>query len=141
MQSTMNNRKNLFNLVHGIYSVGEACQWSHVTLCQRLREALHAPLERKRPNGRAIYTRADKAYAAAVSDTLQAATWSRVEFVYRDNAGVIYSTHKGSSHKSTEIFYASGRGSELGDMECAHVWKGTAAPYTPWTIANKKADK
>lgn len=34
---------------------------------------------------------------------------------------------------------AAGRGHELGAMECAHVWKGTAAPYTPWTIANKKA--
>lgn len=56
-----------------------------------------------------------------------------VEFVYRDQDGVIYSTMKGSSHRSIEEFYATGRGVELGKMERAHVWIGTDKPYTAWS--------
>lgn len=61
-----------------------------------------------------------------------------VEFCYRNEQGDIFSTHKTSTHASTELFYAAGRGSELGDMECAHLWKGTDKPYTAWTVPNKK---
>ncbi len=63
--------------------------------------------------------------------------WQHVEFCYRDANGVLYSTHKESTHRLTEEFYASGRGRELCDMECAHVWKGSDKPYTAWSVPNK----
>lgn len=56
-----------------------------------------------------------------------------VEFCYRDAAGVLYSTHRDSTHRKTEEFHASGRGAELSTLEGTHVWKGTDKPFGPWT--------
>jgi len=73
-----------------------------------------------------------RGYNHALNDAL----WSDVEFCYRDAEGVLYSTHRGSTHRSTEEFYSTGRGCELGNLECAHVWRGTDKPYTDWAISN-----
>lgn len=60
--------------------------------------------------------------------------WRKTEFVYRDRDGTLYSTAKNSIHRSTEEWYSSGRGSELGTLERAHVWLGTDKPYTEWSL-------
>lgn len=51
-----------------------------------------------------------------------------------DASGVLFSTHRDSTHRKTEEFYAANRGCELPKLEGAHVWKGTASNYTPWRV-------
>jgi hypothetical protein len=70
-----------------------------------------------------------RGYCTALQDSV----WSDVEFCYRDASGTLFSTHRDSTHRKTEEFYASGKGCELGNLESAHVWKGTDKPYTPWS--------
>ena len=51
-----------------------------------------------------------------------------VEFCYVKD-GVLYSTHKASTHRSTEEFYSTGRGCELGGLPSGFYWKGTDKPF------------
>lgn len=80
-------------------------------------------------SGQDVY---DRYTQGAVCGMIQYATHNLWEFCYRDSSGIIFSTHKDSIHRTTEEFYASGRGCELANMECAHVWKGTDKPFTEW---------
>jgi hypothetical protein len=78
-------------------------------------------------------------------EALNELVWREMEFCYRDAAGTLFSTHRDSTHRKTEEFYSAGKGSELGKLESAHVWKGTDKPYTAWSrmddhIAAIKAD-
>lgn len=77
-------------------------------------------------------TKTEHAFARGYLRALLDGLWQEVEFCYRDSKGVIYSTAKDSTHRKTEEFYSSGRGHLLGDMESAHLWKGTDKPYTIW---------
>lgn len=76
----------------------------------------------------------ERTFARGYLRALMDALWSDVEFCYRDAQGVLYSTHSDSTHRKTEEFYQSGRGSELAALECAHVWKGTDKPFTAWSV-------
>lgn len=51
-----------------------------------------------------------------------------VEYCYVED-GVLFSTHKASTHRSTEEFYSSGRGCELGNLPSGFYWKGTNKPF------------
>lgn len=48
-----------------------------------------------------------------------------LEFCYVDGSGVMYSTHRQSSHRSTEEWYQAGQGSELAKLPSGHYWKGS----------------
>ena len=94
----------------------------------KIREEVYS----KTASGRYRY---DRWTQGAVCGMIQYASNSlleKVEFCYRDAQGTIFSTEKDSIHRSTEEFFDSGRGCELGEMECAHVWRGTDKPYTAW---------
>lgn len=95
----------------------------------KIREELNS----KTPAGRWRYCEFERynvsGYIAARHDDI----WEHVEFCYRDESGTLFSTHRDSTHRKTEEFYAAGRGCELGKLEGAHVWKGTDRNYTPWS--------
>jgi len=126
--------------------------FSHAVICKQtssewngmVREFL-AMLNERTPGGTRRYSQEFVGYARGFARCLDRRIMegpdALVEFVYRDAEGVCYSTHKTSTHRSTEEFYETGRGCELGDMECAHVWKGTSKPFTPWTIPNVESAK
>jgi len=117
-----------------IFSTATICRHTSAELYQRLREQITEPMQTRTPAGRRRFTSFARGYAAGViAEKLNALWYKEVEFCYRDEAGQIFSTHKQSAHRSTEEFYAAGRGVELARMECAHVWKGTDKPFTPWT--------
>ena len=57
-----------------------------------------------------------------------------MEFAIGTRRVTLFSTHRDSTHRKTEEFYSAGKGSELGKLESAHVWKGTDKPYTAWSL-------
>ena len=84
------------------------------------------------PSGRPRYDRWTQGAVCGMIQYAHNSLWEKLEFCYRDSEGNIFSTGKDSVHRSTEEFYASGCGCELGNMECAHVWRGTDKAYTEW---------
>jgi hypothetical protein len=52
-----------------------------------------------------------------------------LEFCYVGADGVLYSTHRQSTHRSTEEFYVAGRGHVLPTLPHGHFWKGTDKPF------------
>lgn len=94
----------------------------------KIREEVYS----RTPSGRARYDRWTQGAVAGMIQYASHSLWEKMEFCYRDSEGIIFSTHKDSIHRTTEELYAVGRGCELANMECAHVWKGTDKPFTQW---------
>jgi hypothetical protein len=94
--------------------------------------AIREELRSKTPRGKWRYSEYMRHYSEGYTKARYDDIWQHVEFCYRDAAGVLYSTHRDSTHRKTEEFYSSGRGAELSTLPGAHVWKGTDRNYTPW---------
>lgn len=122
--------------VNDAFSAARHFRESHEQIDARIAR-IRAELYSKTPAGRWRYSQFDRyevsGYIAARYDDI----WQHVEFCYRDASGVLFSTHRESTHRKTEEFYAAGRGSELSTLEAAHVWKGTDRNYTPWRRPNE----
>ncbi len=43
--------------------------------------------------------------------------------------GILFSTHKQSTHRLTEEFYSAGKGAELGGLPNGIYWRGSDKPY------------
>jgi hypothetical protein len=121
-----------------IHSTAQVCKQTSAELNERL-TAFMVELCERTPGGKRRYSVEQIGYARGYCQALYHRIMrEQVEFVYRDQRdGVIYGTHKDSTFRSTEPFYQAGRGSEFGEMECAHVWKGTYKPFTPWSVPNQ----
>lgn len=133
------------NRLSEIYSTAASCKQTSAELNTAVREYL-AMLNERTPGGTRRYCQEFVGYARGFARCLDRRIMegpdALVEFVYRDAEGVCYSTHRLTTHyHTTEEFYETGRGCELGNMECAHVWKGTSKPFTPWTIPNVESAK
>lgn len=106
-------------------------------MMHRLLEPLREELNTRTEGGRRRYP----AYLAGYTTGLIDAEWFRIfqyelEFCYRHQVTkVIYSTHYGSSHRSTEELYERHAGHELNNYESAHCWKGTDKPFGKWETA------
>lgn len=112
--------------IRAVISTGRIQKLTHAEIASNARAVLDSMPKRMRQY--------EKTYASGYIRALLDALWSEVEFCYRDASGVLYSTHKDTPHRKTEEFYSSGRGCELGNMEGAHVWKGTDKPFTAWSV-------
>lgn len=53
-----------------------------------------------------------------------------LEFCYLAEDGTLYSTHKQSTHRLTEEFYARGEGHLINRMMGDHYWKGTSRVWS-----------
>lgn len=119
--------------VNSAFSSARHFRESHDKVDARV-AVIRAELNRKTPGGRWCYSSYERyevaGYIAARYDDI----WQHVEFCYRDASGVLFSTHRDSTHRKTAEFYAANRGCELSKLEGAHVWKGTASNYTPWRV-------
>lgn len=82
-----------------------------------------------RTKTRARYTQYIKGFVQGLITAHRARIFqNEVEFCYIVD-GVLYSTHKNSTHKSTEEFYQNGTGHLLNDAKSGLYWKGTELPY------------
>jgi hypothetical protein len=128
-----------------IYSTAEICKFTSAEINARVRSFMDL-LNERTPGGARRYSQEfvgyARGFARALDRRIMEGPRCLVEFVYRDANGVIYSTHATTDHAhTTEEFYSTGRGSELGNLEAAHVWKGTDKPFTPWAIPNVESAK
>jgi hypothetical protein len=132
--------RDIESRINTAYSSAQAMGWTSARLLESLKP-LWEELASKTASGRARYTKSDWAYASGYSGALfHNVQRNLVEFVYRDAQGVIFSVLKGSAHRSTEEYFQSGRGSELGNLEATHVWRGTDKPFSPWSVPNRDSE-
>jgi hypothetical protein len=126
----MTHRSIAITRIRDIVSTGRIMRSTHSEIHDKALAMLAAMPTR--------FTVGDRTYVSGYLQALLDSLWSEVEFCYRDASGVIFSTAKNSAHRMTEEFYASGRGCELVDMECAHLWRGTDKPFTAWATHSSK---
>lgn len=123
-------------IVSNIFITASACRWTHSRLVDELGTKVWTPLNQRFPNGKRKFSQYLCGYASGLVHAYTDAIWRNdVEFVYRSTDGALFSTSKNSTHRSTEEFYSAGRGCELGNMDCAHVWRGTDKPFTEFKKA------
>ena len=89
----------------------------------------HGPLMeelgRKWRNGRNVYPSYYRHYAKGYFKALCDNLWQDTEFCYKDDNGIIYSTHKDSVHQTTKHLYDDpDKARDLSNMQWAHLWKG-----------------
>ena len=113
---------------------------SHEQIDARI-ATIRAELQSKTAKGRWRYSEYERYEVSGYLRARYDDIWQHLEFCYRDAAGVLYSTHRESTHRKTEEFFASGRGAELATLEAAHVWKGTNRNYTPWSRRDSEPHK
>lgn len=118
-----------YGRLYDLYSTVAICKMQSDHENDLVRDRIRVELNRKHGK-RAVYSAYVHGYIAGLMEMHRAAIWSKVEFCYVEN-GVLFSTHRDSTHRSTEEFYSAGRGCEFGNLPCAHFWKGTDKPYTP----------
>lgn len=118
--------------VNDAFSAARIFRDSHVQIDARV-QRIYDELNSKTPAGKWRYPSYVRYHTAGYISARYDDIWKHVEFCYRDADGALFSTHRDSTHRKTEEFYATGRGSELGRLESAHVWKGTDRNYTQWS--------
>ena len=117
--------------VHDVVFSAELCHIKSVDIPSKF-DKIFEEVNSRTPGGRARYSRWMQGAVAGMVHYTRGMLWQNMEFCYRDDNGVIFSSEKDSIHRSTEEFYAVGRGCELADMEDAHLWRGTDKPFTEW---------
>lgn len=145
MRNLKMNHMQVETRLSDLHSTAYICKQTSNELRTRVRDFL-VTLNERTPGGSRRYSQEFVGYARGFARCLDRRIMEGptafVEFVYRDAQGVIYSTQATTDFEhTTEEFYSTGRGSELGNLECAHVWKGTDKPFTPWTIPNVESAK
>lgn len=145
MRNTKLSHTQVENRLSEIYHTIFVCKETSTEANARVVKFMNE-LKERTPAGARRYSQEFVGYARGFARALDRRIMdgpdALVEFVYRDANGVVYSTHRATTREhTTDEFYDTGRGSELGNMECAHVWKGTTKPFTPWTIPNVESAK
>ena len=132
------NIQKIQTRIADIVITGTSCRSTHAEMHARFMEIVLTPLNSRAPSGRRRHSAYLSGYAEGFYNAHMEHVWrDQVEFCYRDVDGVLYSVWRESTHRLTEEFYKAGRGCELGNMECAHVWCGTNKPFTSWAFISK----
>ncbi len=135
------DRRQAASRVHEVFSLIRSTHGTHTELLRQLDAQIWAPMRERTPKGRNRYTASERNYVSGYKDALYDALWRDMEFCYRDANGTLFTTDKGKTNKrQTEEFYARQAGAELGNMEAAHVWRGTDKAFTEWTIPNARKE-
>ena len=127
-----NKRESLRRAIHDCFHMTKLTRCSHVEHLARMDAKVWSRVRTEKVPGWV------QSYLSGVADTLADANWQNLEFVYLYE-GELYSTHRDSTFKTTEIFYQTDRGHILGDCPCAHVWKGTDKAWNAFEIPNNRA--
>ncbi len=114
--------------VGDVYHMAELCKMSSADANAYYAKHLYAELGRKHGT-RSVYPAYVQGYVRGMCRVRDNRIMrDLVEYCYVQN-DVLFSTHKVSTHRSTEEFFASGRGCELADLPSGFYWKGTDKPF------------
>lgn len=124
----------LHSAVHEVATMAHITKPEAMELYAKFAEKIGDPLEERQPNGRRKHSERTAGFAQGLIYLEIQNIWhEHIEFVYKNEQGVLFSTHKQSTFRRTEEYFSSNRGHELGDLPCAHVWRGTEKLWTPWS--------
>jgi hypothetical protein len=116
--------------IEDCYSMARVCRMDSKAARAYLEK--HVLFELARTTGktkRPVYSVFMKGFVSGYCRALDNARYrDDLEFCYLKD-GILYSTHKESIHKSTEEFYSSGRGCELGSLPSGHYWRFSDKPF------------
>lgn len=133
MRNLKLSRNEWKSVVHEIFMSAYYTGSTHSEILESLQKRVYDPLNERTESGKRRYSPSDFSYILGYIDAQYEWVWTQVEFAYRDNAGVVYSTHRETQQEhTTEEFYSQGRGIELADMERCHLWKRNSKPFTEW---------
>lgn len=110
------------------YHMIELCMMPSAQMNEYLRSRIDSELSRKHGT-RPVYSQYEQGFVKGLcrarDNRIQR---DMMEYCYIKD-GVLYSTHRFTTHRSTEEFYQSGRGCELADLPSGFFWKGTDKPF------------
>lgn len=122
--------------IRDIYSMHRIAKSPHTRILETLKAQVWEPINSRTASGKRRFSAYVAGYASGVAAQCHHELHrDHLEFCYRDENGVLYSTHRASTHRRTEEFYAAGRGCELSRMPSTHVWKGSDRPFSPFELA------
>ena len=111
-----------------LFSTAESCGCSSTELNEWTKSRIWAELDRKHGT-RPVYSNYLRGYVQGMIELRRDALYlTHLEFCYVGEDGTRYSTRKGAL-RSTDEFYDTGRGRELGSMLNGHFWIKTGKPF------------
>ncbi len=114
--------------VSDAFHMVELCRMTSRAMRDYVQSKINAELCRETKT-RPVYSRYERGYVHGLIRARETRIQNAmVEFCYLKD-GVLYSTHKQSTHRTTEEFYSSGRGAELANLPSGFYWKGTDKPF------------
>lgn len=114
--------------VNDVYHMVTLCKMEQSAELDYVQKHIRTELARKWGN-RAVYSVYLQGYVQGLIDAKREyITRELTEFCYVQN-GVLFSTHKQSTHRLTEEFYSAGKGRELGNLPNGIYWRGSDKPY------------
>lgn len=112
--------------VLGAYAAARSFHFTNDALNAYMREVVYDELSRKTATGRRVYTAYIDGFVHGMTTVLREGLYrNELEYCYVDTDGVLYSTHRESTHRSTEDWYKAGKGAELYKLFNGHFWRGT----------------
>jgi hypothetical protein len=124
------NRYQFLARVKALVDNGKLMKATHEQIHSDFLSELWQEVNSRTDGGSRRYTASMAGYVQGAFDVLASNLWQDVEFVYRDDSGKIYGTHRDSIYPS---WHGRFTGAEVGNMERAHVWKGTDKVFTDWS--------
>lgn len=117
------------NRVSDAYNMARLSRMPHSEFLAYRAKWIAAELNRKHGK-RAVYSAYVKGYVSGLEAAENARLYREfLEYCYLVG-GVLYSTHRDSTHRKTEEFYSRNAGHELGNAEAhGHYWKGSDKPF------------
>lgn len=114
--------------VNEVYSMVTLCRMEQSAELEYVQKHIRAELGRKWGK-RFIYSPYLQGYVEGLLDAKREhITRELTEFCYVQN-GILFSTHKQSTHRLTEEFYSAGKGAELCSLPHGIYWRGSDRPY------------
>lgn len=114
--------------VNDVYHMVTLCKMEQSAELEYVQTHISAELARKWGTRR-VYSVYLQGYVQGLIDAKrERITRELTEFCYVQN-GILFSTHKQSSHRLTDEFYSADKGSELGNLPNGIYWRGSDKPY------------
>jgi len=119
--------------VNSIFSMARVTKPTADELNLIILRELITPTRKKSPSGRSKFTKYMQGYILGCVQTNRELLWNDLEFCYLVE-GVLYSTNRQTTKRSTKEFYDSNRGHLILPLAGEFYWKNSNKPFTQLRI-------
>lgn len=123
--------------IEDCYHMARVCRMTSIAARDYLEKHVLSEVNRTigKVRPRPVYSYGMRGFVSGYCRALDNARYRNdLEFCYVEN-GILFSTNKDSLHRSTEEFYAAGRGCELPYLQSGHYWRFSDKPFF---VSNEK---